>query len=216
MIFNDKLSLVLESISIDAKLTKLYDLIGRIATDFGTKLNIGKGEQFDDENIGRSSATINDQEGTIAWLTIDYDLARGWIREYTILAAPAEGQEWDFVDITPETTYDEFLGWTADVPVEPPSKDYGIAILNMIAWVINAHQQIAVNGSQDLDNLYEAGAYRVEITLEMPDGEQATTRYWVQATSSEDARQQLIDRLGDSLIGQPRVVQFAEASPDWE
>ncbi len=88
----------------------------------------------------------------------------------------------------------------------PDTTDYGIESINAFATLLAAILKLLEQGGTDFENLYEHGGYKLHITLRTADGE-ITTGYWVEATSSEDARQRVKEEMGDKLL-RVEVVGF--------
>jgi hypothetical protein len=108
-----------------------------------------------------------------------------------------------------EYPYGDFLADVEGLRVEPPKKDYGLNFQNIIAWHLNAHGQKAA----DIENRYDAGFYKVRGTITMPDGLESRIGYWLQATSSEDARRQFRER-SNYTARDMKVEQFSAEEPD--
>lgn len=211
--FTKKLSLVLEAVTPNPRVSKLTQLASQVATDFACQFKAGEVEA--DEKYGDIyHFTITNETETVLWFTVHCEPS-GLINNYSILAQPVGGQEWDFTDLEPTVSYEDFLGWVDDLEVELPPKDYGIGILNIIAWVINAHNQLSAS-PQDLDGLFEAGFYKVRCTALPPEGEgQVSFGYWIEATSSDDAKQQIVDMLGERLLDEPKIIQFSKEKQEF-
>jgi hypothetical protein len=217
--FSQKLNLaILEATNLPPRIATLAALIQQVTEDLSTTLVYTELSPPTGDDIGEANFEVTDAEGTILWLRLVYR-QDGKIAYYDILAAPAQGQDWDFVDLEIGYPYADFLDDVSDLELEPPARDYGLDILNIIAWVIYAHQQIVAREQRgegpDLDNLYEAGYYKVRATIADSEHGQATLGYWLEATSSEDARQQLAAMVGDRLIGKPQIIQFQKEEPDY-
>jgi hypothetical protein len=185
------------------KMQDLVNLIKQVAADYDMgvkvegpdtlrsyKINIGDGSMqiwvtFDDEQPD-SDQIIN----CISFAQYDF--------------GPSE------IDDLLEYPWDDFLADTEDLGVKPPEKDYGVGFLNIIAWHLGAYGQ----RTTDLGNRFDAGWYKVRGTILTPDGLEARVGYWVEATSSEDAKKQFLDRSNDT--GRDlKIEQFAPEKPDF-
>jgi hypothetical protein len=115
------------------------------------------------------------------------------------------------IDDLLEYPWDDFLADTEDLGIKPPEKNYGIDFLNIIAWHLGAYGQKTKN---DIENRFDAGWYKVRGTIMAPDGFEARIGYWIEATSSDDAKRQFLER-SNNTGKDLKIDQFVKEKPEF-
>lgn len=83
--------------------------------------------------------------------------------------------------------------------VPDATRDYGIESINAFATLLAAILKLLEQGGTDFESLFEHGGYQVRITIKTEQGD-ISTNLWLEATSSDDAHQQVRDRFGEQLL----------------
>jgi hypothetical protein len=185
------------------KIANLVNMIRQVASDYNMDVKVDGPDTMRSYHldIGDGSMQI--------WITFDEDNP-----DSDQIVNCISFAQYDFgpseIDGLLDVDWDEFLADTEELKVKPPDKDYGIGFLNVIAWHLGAYGQ----KTADLENRFDSGWYRIRGTVTTPDGLEARIGHWIQATSSDDAKQQFSE-LSNGTGRDLKVEQFSAEQPDY-
>ena len=185
------------------KMANLVNLIKQVADDYKMDVKVEGPDEM-------RSYKLNIGDGSmIIWVGFDEDEP-----ESDKITQCISFARYDFgpseIDDLLEYSWDDFLADTEDLGVKPPEKDYGVGFLNIIAWHLGAYDQ----QTTDIENRFDAGWYKVRGTIRTPDGLEARVGYWVEATGSEDAKKQFLERSNNTGTDL-KIDQFVIKKPDF-